>query len=749
MSQLTIIDVQRNSPYELTELLRHIKATFLKGKQQLSGIVQQMKSKLSSDCERENLRLLFELPSMKMSSSGVGGDGAMGRLAALPMSYSERAQMRKHCRNVAKVLRVLDLLMRDTLYQLVDDNLSALLNLLNHTRDHAHATSVIYLHVRFLVTQGEGNAMSIEPSKGEVLEGLRSQLLDVLEFGVCIHSLVKEKAFAEVLMPIVEEVLDIVSENMLDRIYGDRENSLFQAIAAIGDLTESDFDTAQLCVDHREYICQRYAEYDRLTVELSVEFVRQMKKEAIEDVLQRLDDDMGDCGEIPDSLKVGTMKLMLKDMKAIYWEKLSSFHSRIHQVIQQVYLREGERLYSTLFNYKTIFDDDIPHLDGFVEVLIKFNECTQQLPQLEQSYKFILALREIIKQFRIESTEEMTELSNTVSTIWFSFQKTCSQFNDALDGNRKYFMRELSTRSLVLAPLVAECKKYAQSSILDSPATDEHEALSEIMRAEEVMAKILAISTGIVYYQEIMKVYVFEYDEMLVLKERIASMLTVWRVVEETKALKQQYLRSPWNTVNVDSLDDSFREYLQTMRHISRVEVIPSTQLFLKEMIHRLQESLKLFRMLQGPTLMQRHRDAKEGTVDLKVFSSEEPLSVSEILNSNIESKIDLVVEIHERSKKEANLAFQSDLLRSKCEALRVDIIQDKQLLSISNFPRLIEVLHDVEIDIQIALKSAHVKYSRDAFLLLKENTALWQSQLKCLVRLQQEFLKIRALFTR
>ena len=550
-------------------------------------------------------------------------------------------------------------------------------------------------------------------------------------------------------MPIVEEIPDIVSENMLDRIYGDRDNSLFQAIAAVGDVAETDFDAAQRCMENREYICRRYAKYGQLLVELCVDYVRQMRKESIENVLQQLSDDMEDCRDMPDTVKVGTMQLIFKEMKAIYWDRLSSFHSCIHQIIQQVYVLEGEGLYSVLFNYKTIFDDDIPHLDGFVEVLKKFNQCNEQFAQLEQSYIFILALREIIIRFQIESTEEMTELSNTVSTIWFSFHKTCTQFTDALDGNRKYFMRELSTRSLVLAPLVVECKNYALSPILDNPVTDEHEALSELMKAEEVMSRILAISAAIVDHQRIMKVYVFDHDEMLVLKDRIVSMMKIWRVFEEAKALKQLYLRSYWNILDVGSVDTSLREFLRIMRNISRVEVIPNTQDFLRQMIHRSLETLKLFRLLQGSTLMQRHRDAIEDIVHLKIFSNKETLCVSEILDSEIETKTNLIAEIHEHSKKEANLASQCDLLRSQCEALMVDLVQDKQLLSISNFPKLIEFLHDVEINIHIALKSTHVQYSRDAFTLLQENSVMWQAQLNRLVHLQQEFLKVRALFTR
>ena len=72
VSLLRIVDVRSGSPYELSDLLTQMQSTFSKGKEQLRAIVQQMKLKLSSDCEGENLILLSELPSMKMNRRGGG-----------------------------------------------------------------------------------------------------------------------------------------------------------------------------------------------------------------------------------------------------------------------------------------------------------------------------------------------------------------------------------------------------------------------------------------------------------------------------------------------------------------------------------------------------------------------------------------------------------------------------------------------------------------------------------------------------
>lgn len=748
MSLLRIVDVRSGSPYELSDLLTQMQFTFSKGKEQLRAIVQQMKLKLSSDCEGENLILLSELPSMKMNRRG-GGDVGLNRLAVLPLSYSERAQMRKHCRNVAKVLRVLDLLLRDTLYALVESNLTSLCSLLRSSREEADSSSVLHLYVRFDVASSNRRPLSIAPPKDEVLERMRTQLLETLEMGVSVHSLIKEKVFADVLVPIVEEIPDIISENMLDRIYSDRENTLFQIINAVGESLETDFDAAQRSLDQRGYICGRYADYGQLLTSLSTETVRKMNKEAIEEILQGLNENMRDCQEIPESLKIGVMELIFKGLKTVYLDQLLSFRAHIHGVVQHVYLREGERLYSTLFNYKTTFDDDIPDLDAFIVVLIKYNASTDELPMLSQSYHFILALRDIITRFSIESTDQMTELSNTVSTIWHSYHKTCSLFADALDGNRKFFMRELSSRCLVLTPLVSECKKYASSPILDNPLTDEHEALSELLKAEEVMARILTISATIVEYQNVMKVYVFDYDDMMNLKERIASMVTIWTIFEEAKILRQQILNCPWNSLDVASSEKTCKVFMRTMGKIIRPEVITIVQVYLKEFLHQLLDSLKLFRMLQGVTLLQRHRDVIVATCHLNIFADGDAICVSEVLKSDVAGNIDFITNTYECSVKEANLASQYQLLCKHCEHLVMELISDKQMLSVSNFPRLIETLHDVELEIQIALNSKHSNYSREGYKSLLDNTLQWQLQLRSLVILQQEFLKIRALFTR
>lgn len=752
LSSISVIDIKSSKPYFLADLIEELQSYLTRQSALVQQAVEDLRAFVCTECEKQHMAFLMNLPTMQAAlkaskSKCIDSDYKFiaKSINTQPLSYTERAIMRTHCRNATKRIRVLDLQLRDALYSVVDTSFERFLRYIFQVR--SDSTSVCML----IVTSHFDTAslkLSVTPTRVEVADGMKTQLKSTFAVGYTIHSLLKHAAMEHVLIPIAAEIKDIVSETMLDRVYGDPGNSLFRMLYEVMDVFLNDFDAALELLNSYSTLCIRIAAYDAVIAKLTLDAMGLMNKSTIEKIFVTLNCDISGAEDMPLSIKAGVYELDMKPVKNVLTLQLSVAKTHIHSTIQTLYLKLGENLYSTLFGFKSIFDETVITLDEFVKVLVRFNYATEIHEQLRDQYDYLLAVRSIIVNYGVESTLAITELSDTAPSIWFQYNKCVTQFTDSLEGNRKFFMRELSLRAQILAPLMTDCSNRIKSTILNDPVADEYECLSEIDKASTIITNIFQACEKLVGYQNIMMVSVFDYRAILDLSEEIKSIQSIWRVHGEVKVTEDVFLRTRLFALDTADVTSKCNAYLRTLRLLSRPHVIPVMKSFVQSSISAILHKLPLCSLLLAPTLQSRHWDDIHGIAGFKIHK-QVSLTVETLINTvSLTEQVESIRSVLQVSRFEQNMSERLLSLVARCEGLNLLSDESKGLVSISNFSAVVEELQDVQVEIKFCITSIYAAPCLGEYEKLELNVFGWQDTLLSLKVLQEAFLTIRALFT-
>jgi hypothetical protein len=243
-------------------------------------------------------------------------------------------------------------------------------------------------------------------------------------------------------------------------------------------------------------------------------------------------------------------------------------------------------------------------------------------------------------------------------------------------------------------------------------------------------------------------VNVFDYDTILDYNEEIKSITTLWTVVEEVKIVRRDLFAQQWRAVDPEVIGHHCRGFNRLMRGVSRPEVIPDLQKWLSSTIFQVMETSRLISLLQSRTLKKYHCQEIELKMRMPVFSNDE-LLVKDLVTGL--AYINEVVGVHSVSTYESNLEKKYVQLHSQCSVLQADVVSDKWkvMWSIANFPALLEIMMDIECNIKLCTESKHSTPCIDKLQELLSHVIVWQKKISALKFLQDEFLKVRALFTR
>lgn len=676
--------------------------------------------------------------------------------AETPLSFTERAAIRLNCRLFSNALRLVDFMVRDTMYNAVEKALQSFMDKLQNLHEGVtdNGQILIALTMTDIRSAAELNSpaivddleLSIFPDKESVMEGLSSSMDEVLNAGIHDNVFLHRDDFAALLKPIRGEINDSTVD---DLVFLDTKNSLHLLVDRCAELILDDVDSCVKEIESYHFLCGMYAATDEEEADLTLEKLSSMKTSELSEALCALDAKMEHLRSLPTRIDLGIVRLDIRNAVRSAYNKLIKCKNKYFDSVPKVFVSMGEEIYNRAHHFKVGLLTNVTHVDGFVKVIELYRSAIAQFESLDALNLYHRSLKEIMDDHKIPFSDEIFGLTATLRTEYQMYLDSLAMFEDSREEKTRVYRKDLINSAKELSTPINAIEVRLAADLLSSAVSDPAEALDEVRELEHLFSKLKQKSAVVVKCQLVMEQFVF--DESPV--KRIHQLLTLYRCLWESVAKLQQLQEMVYSAslANVDcnyvltSLKNAKKRLMNLDAHEAN-----DVENWLLEAIADLDALVPMLLQLQAKTLVSRHQKSIEAIIGAKIFGAD-GISVRDIQDLNIRKYSAEIEIVYYRSTCEFNLQTKLIYLQERVAKQKVHLLAHPTLAAFTNISNMIdcwEVLQDTILSVESALQSKYVEFIREEYETFHVKIRNWMNLLKLIATLQKENLRLRVLYT-
>jgi hypothetical protein len=700
------------------------------------------------------------------------------------MSYTQRSANRLNCRRIASAVRIVDFVVRDYLYLAAESCLSSFLTKFKMLRcgDVEYGDIGLQMVIRDLRKNEGGSDLNDDDSHGEEevdlnllsLYGIdttfppphknelelelypnkRKALNKFLElvteiFDACRHetSLLHHDMLKDIFRPIANELVDCT---ILDLIYFDEQNSIHTLSHQIANILEQDMTKCERTLKEYSFLLETYCRTSNEANSLTVDILNKFTIAEITTKLNDIQKEITEISSLPSHIRVGIATLNIRDAVEAVLGQVEHILAAYYKTIPQLFVVLGEKLYQRVHSVKVVLIKQFTHVKDYVEAIEVFNQSIEDVPEVEQSFEYLVGLKKIITSNKIPTTDEMFGIDTTLKTEYQKYQESLSNFEEAMEDTSKHFQKELLSRSKTVIVPIEEIELSLASDVYGSPDSDADEVIQSVLKLEAKFEDACDESTYLVKCQHLMKFFVFDGIQVDRIQQQFKLNKIVWKAVKIIRHLILYIMDTHFQDVDCLPVQLKVQAISKALSKLEEHDA-SDVEVWVDESITLLDALLPVIVQLQSDSYTTEQMAEIETLLNRKIYSSEEsPVCSGQTLVGlkALEIAPDIQT-IYHRNVCECNLQQKLQDMQTSLNKKEVQIAQDRDIsYRISNLLECSNFLEDLVITTKVSLQSEFVKLVKDEYSLFFEKVQGYDQLIKWIIVFQEEGLRLRTFYT-
>ncbi|XP_070181014.1 dynein axonemal heavy chain 6-like [Littorina saxatilis] len=317
-------------------------------------------------------------------------------------------------------------------------------------------------------------------------------------------------------------------------------------------------------------------------------------------------------------------------------------------------------------------------VEEFVDHLSFLGKMSTELPALEKEYNIVNKMFTIARDYNVDQQPEHLALYKTLAPSFQHLKSTILYCEAKKDDNIGKFSSDLDTLIHNIRFKLMELKSRVQDPDLLHEETMAVSALETIQNLQEEVQGMSVRARSYASYQErfgssLSQKKIGYYPDLAMMdKKSDASAQDIqtdlseierdlmlrrllWQSLEEWTRLVDEWTATPFDSINVESLQKNVNKFTQTVfmleKGLPHNEVLPQ----LKEKVMDFKQGMPVITSLRNPSLRQRHWDAIQKIIN-KVISRDKSFTLGNLLEMNIFKAKEKIQDISTTASNEATL---------------------------------------------------------------------------------------------
>lgn len=732
------------------------------------AIVQEIIDRIATAGEQRALHVLSSMPTMEHahrymfnenSSYGTYGISTIShrRGASLQqpseysslegdqnLSFTQRASIRLHCRRTANLIRLFDFLFRDSLYEAVESSLKTFHAFLQSVQSNGSSTRQL---ATLTMIMPENSSLSLQPTRSELNTRLTQLLNETLSSGCHQNSLLLNQQFSDLLHPIINEITEFT---LIDRVFQDNKNSLHLLVDQCLELILADVNACQAKVTEYAYLLDNHTRNMRRMKQVSCDYLHSLKPVEISKHLTEVEHELELYRSLPLFEICGVLRLEIRSVVRITYTQLLSYKALVCEKLPELFLALGENIYSETHRVATTLGKDSQDVDNFVKLVELYNIASSNSAKLEEAYVYVLALKEVMEEHAIPTTDEIFGLNATIRSEFVKCTDAISYFERNKEENTKIYKKELLVRVKLLQEPMEKIMLRISADLLLNPESNTDLVLEEIQNLFELLQGIVIQSNYVEKCQRALDMNAFDVVQATHTMKILSSMHALWLTIVNINDLISEIHVQPFVDVDIDKVACVVKEASRALQKADKRE---NSRLedWIQRFIDNMNHLVPLLRCLTAPTILDRHKGQINSIVGMKLFQAEYTPPLQDIVDRCLVKHFDAIERIHYQSECESNLELLLRSLQSMCATKECVLLADsgnKGSMRIENIDDCVDMLEDVQVRVQSALCSKHIDCVRSEFNELLSNVNNWIRLCIHIRDLQRTNAEYKILFT-
>jgi hypothetical protein len=522
------------------------------------------------------------------------------------LSYTEKATIRGKCRRLAGLLRLFDFMLRDVLYEAVDNCLQKFFYILTGRTDvkkivsekmsqnvrvrpengiilnSTSAEPELEVSVQEIIAPNrpilglfqvyitmntntnnqinvddnnelnqDNQNLLISPSLCYIEDSFRKMLTDSLNIGVHESSLLIEPKFLELLVPISNEIADI---SLDDRLSSDKETSVHYLIEMCCKVLTDDFQASSTIVNQYDFLTRKRKENLIFLESMTLEKISLLTVDEMDGLLNGIELQMEECNKMEDYHNIGLFKLDFKEVKKISILMLESCKNLLYKLIPDLYLSQGETICIEMFRIKSLLGSRPTNLDDFVKLLGVHKIALTKTDKLLEDYTDIIVIKDLIENKSIPINEATQRLNLSLPNVNYQYNETMLEFEENLEESIIFFKRELKHRFNSLLKPLKDSSDFLNTNLVLDPGSDADTVLAKLKINSDIMNAVWTKSVLYNSQQQTMQVNVYNSEPIVEVIKELSINTIIWKELKSAKNYKQYFLNSVFLDVRFFSI---------------------------------------------------------------------------------------------------------------------------------------------------------------------------------------------------
>ncbi|KAL0246019.1 hypothetical protein GEMRC1_007235 [Eukaryota sp. GEM-RC1] len=589
------------------------------------------------------------------------------------LSYQEMATRRAECRRLMSFIRLVDYLIFDAIFSLMNHSVGALAARLSSTVQQEITNIAPELHQfqslnpLFVVSGVVGpfnDTIELSPQSNEYLELLKEILEDYKTVLTNHHSLISSDEFvsffrqdlgmavnypssdhgATVLIAMIRESVEY---RTFIKIIKDSINSMFVGVAGYLQSFEPFLATMK----------------ENLETDILSKTKEQLTLQFFTESLSKFKTQVEEIQNIPDSVNIAGAKLLLRPLKEAFEPPSVRSIQDLEHVLPSLAKEKNEVLISSLQSYSRALRDDCTSVLDFVKFLHVIKETSGLLEEFQTDYEEVRSFYHLIQEHGIEVSDMELAVFRNLSAELDEVTGSLDIAEGQKDEGIIKFSRELESLVKDLHSDVVDVSNLAQDPIISDPNADVPQVLYFL---EDLHARAKDIEQLSKDYQTYANEFDMisdnpdEYEDVFSMLDDVTIKRSLWNCFNEWTGLTEDWLVADFDSIDTEQMQKQVTNYLKVATRAERsLAKNPVAEKF-KKAVDVFKQTLPVIIDLRNEKLKFRHRQKIEEILGVK-FPKDSSLSLGWLIEHGALKKS---VEINAISVEATNEASLEALLK-------------------------------------------------------------------------------------
>ena len=755
---------------------------------------------------------ISEMGSAVLNSMSIIGDEALPSFSKkiAMVSYTEKGKIRNGCRKFAALMRLSDFILRNGLYDSAEHALLDLrafisnrikISSMKTIIDFPISTEVatvgrdsiplikltITLSSSFVSILGGGkfidsqyglirnkqfneNASSsvdskmaslmlssssmkyetiMNPDKEDIITKVRKVLLKVRKCGMDSSRLTECPSCVAIVEPIRQETANTSTEpNETAQEMIITNDSLHLHIDKICQIIIDDYDRCLEYITKYNLMCDRYERNVKTFDSSETGRLLDVAPDAIVAMLTGFKNDIEAAEDICTRQNFGCFRLNFAQFKAQIRKQAETCIALFSRLVPDLYVNSGESLFKDLNQLSNPLSSDFHSLDEYVHVAEIYNKATVENEALSVRFLYVMALKDIIDNFKMPNTDAVVRQNLTVFNAWARFSQLLTDFEGILSDNATVYKTELRNRARALVDTLARIKAALQAEYVNSPESDPETVLQQLGHLKIELIDVQERAKLILKYQLDLNYKVFNNDVVSEVDEQLNTTFVLWSVLKSVKELQVSYMAVNFLDAASEDVQKQLSLAVSTLNGIqSRSDKI---LLWLQKTVSDLLFVAPIIRKLQSNTQKEIHTNKIHQLLGRHIFDDED-VTVGELVDVvHIVDYTEQLENIYEEAQFLHNLELKVAEVLKACQAKEFTfkaVALNRTIVHIDNFDEIGEFYENASLTVRSCMQSKFAKTSLRDFEAVQFKINQWISVNNKYKQLQDSFNRLRLIF--